>query len=175
MKRQDYEDFGPRDPDNDNPRREVQFFWDPLCDFGGYLKRIREQKKWTTRDAAAKLDVSQAYVSKLENQARDSPPRRELLERIADVYGLDLRQVMHEAGYRFTVPPALEIRLAVDESFHALVNHPRFRPTGFEPEHERYYAPKIKQQMVDLALKVARAIREDDFDLETWLCKKVDP
>jgi transcriptional regulator with XRE-family HTH domain len=169
------EDFGPEELEEGPTAREVHVSWDPNSDFGGYLKTVRERMQWTTREAAAKFGVSQTYISKLENHRRKKAPSYGLLERIAEVYGLDLKEVMREAGYRFRIPIALELKLAIDVAFRVLVNDPRFRPVGFEPDHERFYAPQVKQQMVDLALKVAQVVYEEDFDFQGWLRKEVDP
>ncbi len=162
-------DLGLKKPGSDTTEHEVAVFWDRTVDFGGWLKSVRERKGWTTREAAAQFRVSQAYISKLEHQERKQAPGEDLLHRIAEVYGLDVREVMHEAGYRFDIPRSLELKVSVDEAFRRLLNDPRFRPSGFQPDDERFFAPVVKQQIVDLVLNVARATREDGVDVEAWL------
>ena len=162
-------DLGLKEPGPPLTRHDVPVFWDRDSDFGGYLKTVRERKGWTTRDAAARFGVSQAYISKLENQVRKQAPGEDLIGRVAEVYGLDVREVMHEAGYRFDIPRSLELKVSVDEAFRRLLNEPRFRPAGFQPDDERFFAPIVKQQIVDLALNVARAVGEEGLDLEAWL------
>lgn len=156
-------------PGADLTAHDVHIFWDSASNFGAYLKAVRERRQWTTRQAAAKFGVSQAYISKLENQERKQAPGEALVRRVADVYGLDFREVMHEAGYRFDIPPSLELKITVDQAFRKLVEDPRFRPSGYHPDEERFLAPIVRQQMVDLALNVARVVREQDFDLDAWL------
>lgn len=74
--------------------------WDAAAPFGAYLRRIRVERGWTSRGAADLLGCSQAYVSALENKPRHRPPTIELLQRIARGYGLDIRDVLREAGFR---------------------------------------------------------------------------
>ncbi len=150
-------------------KHEVAVFWDSTADFGAYLKGVRERKGWTTRAAAERFGVSQAYITKLENADRKRAPGTDIIHKIADVYGLDVREVMHEAGYRYDIPPSLDLKVGIDEAFRKLLNDPRFRPSGFHPDEEQFLSPLVKQQFVDLALNVARIVRDRDFDLEAWL------
>jgi transcriptional regulator with XRE-family HTH domain len=158
-------------PDAAKTEHEVAVFWDRTAEFGAYLKGIRERKGWTTRAAAEHFGFSQAYVTKLENAERKRAPGTDLIQRLADGYGLDVREVMHEAGFRYDIPPSLELKVGVDEAFRRLLNDPRFRPAGFHADQEQYLAPLVKQQFVDLALNVARVVREEGFDLDAWLRK----
>lgn len=168
-------DFGVGPDDTAEPTPHVAgVYWDRTADFGAFLKEVRRRKGWTTRDAAKEFGVSQAYITKLENQERKQAPGEEVLRRIAEVYGLDLREVMHEAGIRFEIPPSLELKLHVDDAFVRLLSDPRFRPGGFEPDHHRYFSPVVKQQILDLALNVARAVQEEGLDLEAWLAEGGD-
>ncbi|MBK7756607.1 MAG: transcriptional regulator [Deltaproteobacteria bacterium] len=162
-------DLGLKEPGVSTISHQVAVFWDKAAEFGTYLRSVRERKGWTTREAAAQFGVSQAYISKLENQPRKQAPGEDLIHRVAEVYGLDVREVMHEAGYRFDIPRSLELQVSVDEAFRRLLNDPRFRPSGFQPDDERFFAPIVKQQIVDLVLNVARAAREDGVDVEAWL------
>ncbi len=162
-------DLGIKGPRSKGTEHDVPLLWDREADFGAYLKAVRNRKGWTTRVAAEKFGVSQAYVTKLENTDRKRPPGTDILRKVADVYGLDFREVMHEAGYRYDIPPSLDLKMAVDEAFRKLLNDPRFRPSGFHPDEEQFLSPLVKQQFVDLALNVARVVREQDFDLEGWL------
>ena len=162
-------DLGLKDPPPNGEEHEVPLMWDRESDFGHYLKTIRTRKGWTTRRAAEAFGLSQAYITKLEHHDRKRPPGTDLIRKVADVYGLDVREVMHEAGYRFDIPPSLELKVAVDDAFRKLLTDKRFRPAGYHPDEEQFLSPLVKQQFVDLALNVARVVREHDFDLEAWL------
>ncbi|MBK9649053.1 MAG: helix-turn-helix transcriptional regulator [Deltaproteobacteria bacterium] len=162
-------------PEGEHTTHSAEVYWDPDADFGGYLKRAREQRGWTTREAARRFGVSQAYITKLEHQTRKRAPGDDLIQRVAEVYGLDPREVMHEAGLRFVIPPSLTLKLPVEQAFMRLLMDPRFRPVGFEPEHHGYYSLVVKQQLLDVALSVARAVKEEGFDLERWLAEGEAP
>lgn len=162
-------ELGLKKPGAHGAEHEVAVFWDNAADFGGYLKSVRERKGWTTRAAADQFGVSQAYITKLENTDRKRAPGTDLIHKIADVYGLDVREVMHEAGFRYDIPPSLDRRVGVDAAFRKLLNDPRFRPSGFHPDEEQFLAPLVRQQFVDLKLNVARVVRSKDFDLEARL------
>jgi transcriptional regulator with XRE-family HTH domain len=129
----------------DDTEHAVPLLWDRDADFGGYLKAVRNRKGWTTRRAAEEFGVSQAYITKLENADRKRPPGTEILKKVADVYGLDFREVMHEAGYRYDIPPSLELKVAVDDAFRKLLGDRRFRPSGFHPEEEKFLSTLVKQ------------------------------
>lgn len=162
-------DLGLKAPRSKTTEHEVPLLWDREADFGRYLKAVRNRKGWTTRRAADEFGVSQAYITKLENADRKRPPGTEILGKVADIYGLDFREVMHEAGYRYDIPPSLDLKVAVDEAFRKLLTDPRFRPAGYHPDEEQFLSPLVKQQFVDLALNVARVVREQGLDLEAWL------
>lgn len=157
----------PGDPDHAE-RFDMGVFWDRQSDFGAYLKRIRERKGWTTRVAASHFGVSQAYITKLEHHERRRPPSTDLVKRVADVYGVDVREAMHEAGYRYEIPAVLDLQIGVDDAFRRLLGDERLTPAGYAPDDERFYAPLVKQHIVDLAVNVAKAVR-DGLDLEALL------
>ena len=74
--------------------------WDATAPFGAYLRRIRTERGWTAREVSDKLKCSRAYVSALESRSRRRPPTMELLQRISHGYGLDIQDVLREAGFR---------------------------------------------------------------------------
>ena len=55
--------------------------------FGDYLRARREDKGWTQPEAAAKADIEQSYLSKLETGK--SFPSQDVFERLAAAYGFD--------------------------------------------------------------------------------------
>lgn len=59
--------------------------------FGEYLRAQREQKGWTQPEAAAKAEIEQSYLSKLETGK--SFPSQEVFERLAAAYGFDAEAV----------------------------------------------------------------------------------
>jgi transcriptional regulator with XRE-family HTH domain len=55
--------------------------------FGDYIRLRREQKSWTQPEAAAKADIEQSYLSKLETGK--SYPSEDIFNRLVDVLGID--------------------------------------------------------------------------------------
>jgi transcriptional regulator with XRE-family HTH domain len=149
-------------------RGYVPVFWDSSAQFGAYLRRIRIERGWTSREAGDKLGFSQAYVSALENKSRKQPPGMELIHTIVDGYGLDLQEVLREAGFRFPVPPSVDLELIIDEAFDRLMAEEKVRPPTYETQQARFLSSFAKQQILDLVLKVARAAKEG-FDVEALL------
>lgn len=150
----------------------VPAFWDEGSDFSGYLRMLRGDRGWTTRRVAEKLNVSQAYVSKIENIERKRPPNMDLVRKIADIYGIDLADVMHAAGYRFDVPPSVELKINTRKVFNRIMNDDRFKPSGFPIDDSRYLSPFVQSMLVDVAISVARQVRDHRFDFEAWLTEE---
>jgi transcriptional regulator with XRE-family HTH domain len=61
---------------------------DESAPFGGYLKKLREDRGWLQDDVAARTGWHQTKVSRLENGI--AQPRLEELEVIASVFGVPL-------------------------------------------------------------------------------------
>ena len=162
-------DMGRKEPGVPTTAHRVTAYWDQTADFGAYLKEVRNRKGLTTRQAAEAFGVSQAYITKLENHQRKQPPGEALIRRVSDVYGLDFREVMDRAGYRLDIPRSLELKMDIDNAFRRLMGDLRFRPSGHQPDDERFYSAVVKQHIVDLALNVARIVRDENLDLEDWL------
>ena len=55
--------------------------------FGDYIKKEREKHSWTQPEAAAKADIEQSYLSKLETGK--SYPSEDMYERLVGAYGID--------------------------------------------------------------------------------------
>lgn len=60
--------------------------------FGIIIKKAREEKGWLIRQASAKLDIDQSLISKFENG--DRRPTRMQVEKLSDVYELDLNMLI---------------------------------------------------------------------------------
>lgn len=55
--------------------------------FGDYLRQTREQKGWTQPEAAAKANIEQSYLSKLETGR--SYPSEDIFGRLVAAFGID--------------------------------------------------------------------------------------
>lgn len=58
---------------------------------GEYIKKLRIDQGLTLTKLAAALDIDQSTLSKIENQKRKVP--KEILPKLAQVFGLDLRKI----------------------------------------------------------------------------------
>lgn len=59
--------------------------------FGDYLRQTRDQHGWTQPEAAAKANIEQSYLSKLETGK--SYPSEDIFERLVKAYSLDVRDM----------------------------------------------------------------------------------
>jgi transcriptional regulator with XRE-family HTH domain len=65
---------------------------------GRFLAQLREAKQLTLRQVEDVADVSNAYLSQLEND-RVGKPSPHILHRLAEVYGAPYEVLMQKAGY----------------------------------------------------------------------------
>ncbi len=59
--------------------------------FGNYLRQCREELKWTQPEAAAKIEIEQSYLSKLETGKFN--PSEEVFNNLVDVYQINVREL----------------------------------------------------------------------------------
>ena len=59
--------------------------------FGDYLRQARDQHGWTQPEAAAKANIEQSYLSKLETGK--SYPSEDIFERLVKAYSIDIREM----------------------------------------------------------------------------------
>lgn len=64
---------------------------------GNYLKSIREQLEYSTHDVNKLCDISQSYISLMENGKRKPSPT--ILKKLASIYNLDYLDLYEKAGY----------------------------------------------------------------------------
>ena len=56
--------------------------------FGDYIRQKREKNAWTQPEAAARIDIEQSYLSKLETGK--SYPSEEVFEKLVKTYAIDI-------------------------------------------------------------------------------------
>ena len=61
-----------------------------------YLKMLRQGKGLTQLETAKKLNVSESYYSMLENGERQKDMNLSLAEKLAEVFGVSLSQIVEE-------------------------------------------------------------------------------
>jgi HTH-type transcriptional regulator, competence development regulator len=67
--------------------------------FSSFLRRLRFKRGLGLREAARGLEISPSYLSKLERD-KDVPPRMQVLERIAEFYGVPLDSLVFRTDNR---------------------------------------------------------------------------
>ncbi|MFM9920866.1 helix-turn-helix domain-containing protein [Lacisediminihabitans sp. H27-G8] len=66
---------------------------------GPYLKSARRSVGMTLRDVEAKSEITNGYLSQIENQLISKPSPNVLFE-LAELYGLDYSNLLARAGHR---------------------------------------------------------------------------
>lgn len=138
------------------PVGQASFVWNPNPEFAGYLRRIRERARISLRQAAAALGVSYAWLARTETGGYASAPSLARLQDIAELYGVDLREVLQEAGVRVDLPAELVEGPSIEERFKAMVLHPALRPSLLDEEALAYIPERVKLQWLEFAEKLAR-------------------
>lgn len=67
-------------------------------DLGDKLRQLRQDRNWTQPELAESLGIEQSYLSKLENGK--SLPSNDSLNRILDVFGLDIGELVDDLDQR---------------------------------------------------------------------------
>lgn len=64
--------------------------------FGGFLRKLREDRNMTLRDVEQKIHISNAYLSQVESGQRNIPTMR-ILSKLAECYGCNVSALTNEA------------------------------------------------------------------------------
>ena len=130
--------------------------WESRASFGPYLRALRDAARLSLRAASQEMGVSFSYLAKLETGEKATPPSLKVLGRMANVYGRDLRELMHEAGFRFeTTPQTDAMEESLDARFLRLVSHPALRPMRMDAVVIELIPPLVKRQWIEFARKLA--------------------
>ncbi len=65
---------------------------------GQFIRRLRGEKNLGLREMARQVDISPAYLSRVETDEEKTPPAEETLKAIAEALAADLDTLMHLAG-----------------------------------------------------------------------------
>ncbi len=66
--------------------------------FGKSIRAARRNKGYSQRDLAARVEVDYTYLSKLENDRADYPPKEDVIRAIAHHLELDAEELSYLAG-----------------------------------------------------------------------------
>ena len=149
--------------------------WDARPSFGPYLRGLRDAARLSLRAASEEMAVSFSYLAKLETGERPTPPTLKVLERIAKAYGRDLREIMHEAGFRFETPSEIDaMEESIDARFLRLVTHPALRPMRMDAIVLELIPPLVKRQWIEFARKLETHLMGSPEEVEAILTRKPD-
>lgn len=142
-------------PPGAQPAGVAALTWEARASFGPYLRGLRDAARLSLRAASESMGVSFSYLAKLETGEKPTPPTLKVLQRIATVYGRDLRELMHEAGFRFETPAEMEAMVeSLDARFLRLVTHPDLRPMRMDAVVLELIPPLVKRQWIEFARKL---------------------
>lgn len=94
--------------------------------FSGFLKSRRKALRLSLREAAQSAEVSNGYLSLLEN-AKRPPPHPAILKRLARVYRVPLETLFAEAGYLGKEPAVAFTEAEVNQAFDFVLRDPSYR------------------------------------------------
>lgn len=134
---------------------EASFVWSANPGFAAYLRRVREAVPISLRQAAPALGVSYAWLARIETGGYASPPSLKRLHAMAELYQVDPREMLHEAGVRIALPQDLDAGASIDARFRAVVLHPELRPSLLDADALPYIPDRVKRQWLDFADKLA--------------------
>jgi transcriptional regulator with XRE-family HTH domain len=106
--------------------------------FGSLIRQARKDKGYSQRELADKLGLDFTYLSKLENNRADYPPKEEVIRALATHLDLDAEELIFLAG---RIPQN-------DEEF--LKQHYKNMPTLFRRMRENpEFAQKVFQEAIE--------------------------
>lgn len=130
-------------------------------ELGLYLKNIREALGYSTYDVHELCDISQSYLSLMENGKRR--PSAIILKKLAPIYSLNYLDLYKKAGYIDLIEDKnIDNAITLEELYKAQVpllgtvkagydylaneNVLEYIPISFNKEDDNYYALKIKRR-----------------------------
>jgi transcriptional regulator with XRE-family HTH domain len=95
-------------------------------DFGKYVRSLRQERGLSLRYVGTKASISSSYLAQIEH-GRRRPPGPEILNRLAPVYDVPLRDLMRAAGYLEEAGPNLGEEEEVELAFRYVMSDPRYK------------------------------------------------
>lgn len=156
----------PEEGENDEAET---FMWRRNPEFPNYLRRTREKAGLSVRQAAPEIGVSVPYLSRLETGGPAKRPDVQRLYRMADVYGVDRRAMLINAGVKVELPPELAYFDKLDSQFAAIMLDPAIKPARLNEDALPYISDRLKMQIIEWADKLTR-----QPDPQAYLAKLLD-
>jgi transcriptional regulator with XRE-family HTH domain len=111
------------------------------------MRTLRKQRGLTLKQVEDAAKVSNAYVSQFERGLRN-PPHPDILNRLAKVYGVPVREMLAEAGFLKDESDAQREREHLDQAYDHVLSDPTFQ-YGTRLKNTRV-TPEIKRFIVEM-------------------------
>ena len=119
--------------------------------FGAHIRKLRKQKGLTLKQVERLAKVSNAYLSLLERGQR-RPPRPEILKRMAEVYGVSVKELMVAAGYLEEGPEEKREKQRVEQTYDHALSDPGFKyGTRLKGAHVPFEVKRFVAEMYEQA------------------------
>jgi len=143
-------------------RHQTGRVWLAAPSFGGFLRAKREELNLSLRRAGEQVGISHTYLAQIEQGNGDSHLSMDLYKRLAEVYSLDDREVLHMAGCRYAVIEDIAERLRDLEydRFARLMLDPLFAPANFTEERLKLFPEAVRKYILELVQSVDHNARE---------------
>ncbi|MCK5602446.1 helix-turn-helix domain-containing protein [Candidatus Pacearchaeota archaeon] len=91
--------------------------------FGEYLRKLRKDRHLTLRDVEELTAISNSYLSQVESGKRGIPHLQKLLA-LAEVYKVELNEILEEAG--LVTGPSTSLKDRIDRAIEFIRRDPDF-------------------------------------------------
>jgi transcriptional regulator with XRE-family HTH domain len=149
---------------------EVAFYREHNPGFGAYLRKLRDERGLSLRDAADQLGMTFSKLQKMETGGRFRIESLALFGDIAELYRRPRAEVLAAAGIRVLDPESAGDGLDDDSAFARLVLHPALRPLRMDERWLDAFSSLQKRQWVEFAKRL-----EAYFHAGGTLAKVLDP
>jgi transcriptional regulator with XRE-family HTH domain len=93
--------------------------------FGDYLRKLRKQKGLTLKQVEKSARVSNSFLSQVERGIRN-PPRPDILNRLAGVYGIPSQDLLEAAGYIKEKSGEMRARERIERAYEHVITDPHY-------------------------------------------------
>jgi HTH-type transcriptional regulator, competence development regulator len=93
--------------------------------FGPYLKQLRKQKGLTLKQVEKAARISNSFLSQVERGIR-KPPRPDMLNRLAAVYGVPVQDLLETAGYITRNTKERTERDRIERAYEHVITDPHY-------------------------------------------------
>ncbi len=135
---------------------EVAFYREHNPGFGPYLRKLREERGLSLRDAADQLGMTFAKLQKMETGGRFRIDTLHLFGDIADLYVRPRAEVLESAGIRVLEPHEITNELDEESAFARLALHPALRPLRMDERWLDSFSTLQKKQWVEFAKRLEK-------------------